>query len=436
MLTLTRVHAREVLDSRGNPTVEVELGTETHQESAIVPSGASTGSREALELRDGNPSRYLGKGVQKAVDHVNATIASRLVDQEIQGQHHLDEILIKLDGTENKAKFGANAILGVSLAYAKLAAVAADIPLYEHFSLLANKVETKRVLPIPLMNILNGGKHADNALDFQEFMIVPHGFSTFHEALQTGVEIFHTLKEILKSKGLATAIGDEGGFAPDVPSTKGALDLIVNAIEKAGYASGKQVGLALDVAASEFYDAKTKTYSSFKGAGEFAAASVQGMIDVYNDLLDAYPIVSIEDGLTEGDWYGWKMLFDLIGGRTQIVGDDLFVTNPALIAQGIKENCANSVLIKLNQIGTVSETLAAIEETMHNGWTAIVSHRSGESEDTSIADLAVGLGTGQIKTGSLCRTDRVAKYNQLLRIEERLAQKAVFAGKVNCPFSR
>ncbi|MEI6222542.1 MAG: phosphopyruvate hydratase [bacterium] len=430
MLSLTKVIGREVLDSRGNPTVEVELHSHESSASAIVPSGASTGSREALELRDGNEERYLGKGVLKAVEAVNSPIASHLIGQEIKGQQDLDSLLIELDGTANKGNLGANAILGVSLAYAKLAALESGIPLYQYFAFLSNKVPQKWTIPVPMMNILNGGKHADNSVDIQEFMVVPHGFTSFQEALRAGTEVFHTLKKILKSKGLSTAVGDEGGFAPQIESSKAVLDLLVQAIEKAGYKPGKEISLALDVAASELYDAQSKKYTSFKGTHEIKDFSEQQLIDYYQDLIGSYPIVSIEDGLSEGDWYGWKMMYDLIGGKVQLVGDDIFVTNPELVAQGIKESCANSVLIKLNQIGTVSETISAVETTMNNGWTAVISHRSGESEDTTIADLAVGLATGQIKTGAPCRSDRVAKYNQLLRIEERLVGKVGFGDGV------
>lgn len=430
MLKITHVLAREVLDSRGNPTVEVELSSHDLVGTALVPSGASTGSREALELRDQNPKRYAGKGVLKAVDNVNASIASRLIGQQIEGQQHLDNMLIEQDGTDNKSNLGANAILGVSLAYAHLAAQQAKIPLYQYFAFLANDVRTTWVLPIPHMNIMNGGKHADNTLDIQEFMIVPHGFTRFSEALQAGVEVFHTLKKLLQAKDLVTAVGDEGGFAPHIKETKQALDLLVTAIKKAGYQPRTQISLALDVAASELYDEKTRTYSSFKGSKEIQNFSEQHMIDFYDDLIQNYPIVSIEDGLAEADWYGWKMMLDLLGTKVQLVGDDIFVTNKDLIAQGIKENCANAVLIKLNQIGTVSETITAIEIAQTNNWQAVISHRSGETEDTSIADLAVGMNTGQIKAGSACRSERVAKYNQLLRIEDRLREKCSFGNDV------
>lgn len=426
MFKITKIFAREVLDSRGNPTVEVELFSSKLKASAIVPSGASTGSREALELRDNNPKRFLGKGVLKAVDNINSQIASRLLGQEIQGQQHLDNILKEIDNTKNKSHLGANAMLGVSLAYAKLAAQEAQIPLYKYFAFLANDVYQKWILPVPLMNVINGGKHADNPLDFQEFMIVPHGFQTFKTALRAGVEVYHVLKNFLKEKRLSTNVGDEGGFAPNLSSNKAVLDLLVKAIEKAGYKPGQEISLALDAAASEFYDPKTKKYQSFKNSPEIKSFSEQQMIELYQDLLNNYPIVSLEDGLAESDWHGWKMLYDLLGSKIQIVGDDIFVTNPELIAQRLKEPCANSVLIKLNQIGTVSETITAIEIALVNNWTAVISHRSGESEDTSIADLAVGMATGQIKTGAPCRTDRVAKYNQLLRIEDELKEKSTY----------
>jgi len=426
MTKITHVVAREVLDSRGNPTVEVELSSGSATARAIVPSGASTGTFEALELRDGNPERYNGKGVLKAVDNVNSILKSHMLDQTFQSQKQLDTMLLEVDGTENKSSLGANAILGVSLSFAHLAAKESGIPLFTYFALQSSIVKERYQLPVPQMNVVNGGKHADSGLDFQEFMIVPHGFSSFSDALRAGVEVFQALKGIFKRKGFFTAVGDEGGFAPQIQHNNEVFDLMMQAIEKAGYKPGKQISLALDVAASEFYNAETRRYSSFKGSPEIQGLTEQQMIDVYEDMIANYPIVSIEDGLAENDWYGWTMMQDLIGGKVQLVGDDIFVTNQDKVAQGIQQKCANAVLIKLNQIGTVTETIATIKMTQENGWNAVVSHRSGETEDTSIADLAVGLSTGQIKTGSLSRTDRVAKYNQLLRIEQQLAEKAVF----------
>jgi enolase len=426
MTKITQVIAREVLDSRGNPTIEVELSSEHATAIAIVPSGASTGTFEALELRDGNAERFNGKGVLKAVDNVNSILKSHLIGQTIQSQKQLDTLLLEADGTENKSSLGANALLGVSLCFSHLAAKELNIPLFAYFALQASTIKEHYQLPVPLMNVINGGRHADSGLDFQEFMIVPHGFSSFSDALRSGVEVFHALKGLLKNKGYFIAVGDEGGFAPQIQHNNEVLDLMMQAIEKAGYKPGEQISLALDVAASEFYDAQARKYTSFKGSPEIQGLSEQQMIDLYEDMLANYPVVSIEDGLAESDWYGWSMMQDLIGGKVQLVGDDIFVTNPDKVAQGIQQKCANAVLIKLNQIGTVSETVSTIKMTQENGWNAVVSHRSGETEDTSIADLAVGLSTGQIKTGSLSRTDRVAKYNQLLRIEQRLADKAIF----------
>ena len=428
MFDIEFVFGREVLDSRGNPTVEAEVilsGGAVGR--AIVPSGASTGSREALELRDGDPNRFLGKGVSTAVDHVNGVLAETVEGLDARDQLGIDQAMIEADGTDNKGAVGANAILAVSLSVAHAAAEASGLPLYQYFGGCG-----ARDLPVPMMNIVNGGAHADNSVDFQEFMVMPVGFGTFSEALRAGVEIFHTLKKVLGGRGLATAVGDEGGFAPNLDSNRAALELIMEAIEKAGYEPGAEVGLALDVAASEFF-----ADGSYNLTGEGRTGlTADDLIAVYQEMVDAFPIVSIEDGLAEGDWDGWKRLTDALGDRIQLVGDDLLVTNPKIINEAIDKGIANSVLIKLNQIGTLTETIDAIQMTQMAGYTAVVSHRSGETEDTTIADLAVGLNTGQIKTGSASRTDRIAKYNRLLRIEEELEDAGRFRGAAVLPRRR
>lgn len=415
------VVAREVLDSRGNPTVEVEIFLEDgSMGSAIVPSGASTGAFEAVELRDGDKGRYLGKGVQQAVDNVNDVIAEEILGWNIFDQVGLDNLLIELDGTHNKGKLGANAILGVSLAAAHAAANSLGLPLFQYIGGVNGKL-----LPVPMMNILNGGEHADNNVDIQEFMVMPVGAATFREGLRMGAEIFHSLKGVLKGKGMNTAVGDEGGFAPNLSSNEEAIEVIVEAIKNAGYAPGKDVKIALDVAASEMYDKETKTYNF---AGEGVKRTAEEMVEFYEMLTSKHPVISIEDGLDEDDWEGWKLLTDRLGKKVQLVGDDLFVTNTERLSKGIDLGVANSILIKVNQIGTLTETLDAIEMAKKAGYTAIVSHRSGESEDVTIADLVVGINAGQIKTGAPSRTDRVAKYNQLLRLEEILGGGAQFAG--------
>ena len=416
------IYAREVLDSRGNPTVEVEVLTESGAKGrAMVPSGASTGEYEAVELRDGDKGRYLGKGVQKAVRHVNEIIAPELVGFDVMDQVGMDMAMITLDGTENKGKLGANAILGVSMAVAHAAADYLGIPLYAYLGGF-----NSRTLPTPMMNILNGGEHADNNVDIQEFMIMPVGAPTFKEALRTGAEIFHSLKAVLKAKGYNTAVGDEGGFAPNLKSNEEALSTIIEAIEKAGYKPGEEVMLAMDVAASEIYDETTKKYKLAAEGKELTSAE---MVDFFEDLVNKYPIISIEDALDENDWEGHKMLTDRIGNRVQLVGDDLFVTNTKKLSEGIAKGVGNAILIKVNQIGTLTETFEAIEMAKRAGYTAVVSHRSGETEDATIADIAVATNAGQIKTGAPSRTDRVAKYNQLLRIEDELADTAKYAGK-------
>ena len=418
MSIIVDVFGREVLDSRGNPTVEATVVLESGAVgSAIVPSGASTGVNEALELRDGDKKRFLGKGVLKAVENINTKIADLLIGEESEDQVRIDRIMIEADGTENKSKFGANAILAVSLAVARATAVEKEISLFRYLGGCNAKV-----LPVPLMNVINGGAHADNDLDFQEFMIVPVCGGSFKEALRAGVETFHVLKSVLKEKGYSTNVGDEGGFAPALKSTKEALDLLLLAIEKAGYTPGEDIFLALDAASSEFYE-------NGKYRFEGRELTSEDMIILYEEIVGTYPVVSIEDGLAENDWEGWKNLTATLGNKVQLVGDDLFTTNPKIILEGIKNNVANSVLIKLNQIGTLTETLDAIELAKSNNYTAVISHRSGESEDTFIADLAVATNAGQIKTGSASRTDRIAKYNQLLRIEEELGKDAVFKGK-------
>ncbi|NDC82073.1 phosphopyruvate hydratase [bacterium] len=419
MSTISDIYARQVLDSRGNPTVEVEVFTESGASgSAIVPSGASTGSREALELRDGDTTQYLGKGVTTAVTNVNEIIAPELIGLDVTDQLYIDETMISLDGTESKSKLGANALLGVSMAVARAAADHVGLPLYSYIG-----GPLSRTLPVPMMNILNGGQHADNNVDFQEFMIMPTGADTFSDALRMGAEIFHTLKKVLQSKGLSTSVGDEGGFAPSLSNNEEAIQLILTAVEKAGYRPGEDIHIALDVASSEFF--KNGAYHL---EGEGITQSSDQLIDYYSRLCSKYPIISIEDGLAESDWDGWKSLTQTLGNRVQLVGDDLFVTNTSILSDGINKNIANSILIKVNQIGTITETLAAIEMAKKAQYTAVISHRSGESEDTFIADLAVGTNAGQIKTGSLCRTDRIAKYNQLLRIEDMLDSSAVFPG--------
>ncbi len=420
MTGIEHIHAREILDSRGNPTVEVDVYLEDGTVGrAAVPSGASTGAREALEMRDEDSSRYLGKGVLKAVENVNDKIAPELLDMDAVDQVGIDEMMIDLDGTETKSVLGANAILGVSMACAHAAAKSLGLPLYRYLGGVH-----VRTLPVPMMNILNGGKHADNNVDLQEFMAMPVGASSWAEALRWGAEVFHALKSVLKARGYNTAVGDEGGFAPNLKTNEEALEVIVEAIQKAGYTPGEQVAIALDPASSEMW--KDGNYDFWKSGFQKTPAE---MVDFYADLVEKYPIVSIEDGMAEEDWDGWKLMTDRLGGKIQIVGDDLFVTNTKILAEGIRKGVANSILIKVNQIGTLTETLAAIEMAKRAGYTAVVSHRSGETEDVTIADIVVATNAGQIKTGAPSRTDRVAKYNQLLRIEEELGDTAVFAGR-------
>jgi enolase len=421
MTMIIDVHGRQVLDSRGNPTVEAEVRLESGAEGrAIVPSGASTGTREAVELRDGDPKAFLGKGVLKAVRNVNKVIAPKVLGLDATEQSYLDGILIGLDGTENKGKLGANAILAVSLAAARAAAEASGLPLYQYLGGVGG-----RTLPVPMMNILNGGSHADNNVDIQEFMVMPVGAKSFSEALRMGAETFHHLKKVLKGKGLNTNVGDEGGFAPLLSSNAEAIEVILEAITKAGYKPGKEIGIALDAAASEFGEKGKYLFRKSDGSKKDA----EGMVRFYEDLCRQYPVLSIEDGFSEDDWEGWKLFTGEMGKKIQIVGDDVFVTNPKILRKGIETRAANSVLIKLNQIGTLTETVDAVEMAKRAGWTAVVSHRSGETEDSTIADLVVGLNTGQIKTGSASRTDRMAKYNQLLRIEEELGSAARFEGR-------
>jgi enolase len=423
MPIITDVYAREVIDSRGNPTVEVEVLTESGAFGrALVPSGASTGEYEAVELRDADDTRYMGKGVEKALENVNEVIAVELIEGEfsVLEQVSIDKMMIALDGTGNKAKLGANAILGVSIAVAKAAAEFLGQPLYKYLGGF-NAVQ----LPVPMMNIINGGEHADNNVDIQEFMIMPVGAESFKEGLRMGAEIFHNLKKVLSEKGLNTAVGDEGGFAPDLGSNEEALSTIIEAIEKAGYEPGTEVRLAMDAASSEFYDTEKGVYVL---SGEGKTFTSQEMVDWYADMVDKYPIISIEDGLDENDWDGHKLLTDRLGDRVQLVGDDLFVTNTEKLARGIEEGVGNSILIKVNQIGTLTETFAAIEMAKRAGYTSVISHRSGETEDTTIADIAVAVNAGQIKTGAPSRTDRVAKYNQLLRIEDELYETAKYDG--------
>jgi enolase len=427
MFLIQEIVAREVLDSRGNPTVEVDCALEGGAVgTAQVPSGASTGSREALELRDGG-ARYLGKGVLTTVDFIYDEIAPELEEMDARDQALIDRAMIDLDGTPNKARLGANGMLAVSLAVAKAAAAEAGLPLYSY---LGGPGAT--VMPVPMLNVLNGGAHADNAMDIQEFMIVPIGFSRFSEALRAGVEVYHTLKSVLKAKKLVTAVGDEGGFAPHLASNREALDLLMIAIEKAGYQPGTQIALALDVAASEFAEEGAPGRYSLAGEGK-RGLSASDLISLYREWVGAYPLVSIEDGLAEGDWEGWKELTRALGSKVQLVGDDLFVTNPEILARGISEGLANAMLVKVNQIGTLSETLTAVDLAKSRGYANIISHRSGETEDTTIADLAVATRAGQIKTGAPCRSDRVAKYNRLLRIEEELDEVATYPGAAAFP---
>jgi enolase len=424
MYTIEEIVAREILDSRGNPTLEVDCLLESGAVgTAAVPSGASTGSREALELRDGD-ERFGGKGVQRAVENVEEAIAPELEGMDARDQALIDATMIELDGTPTKSKLGANAILGCSLAIAKAAAANAELPLYAYLG-----GPGAVVLPVPLLNVLNGGAHADNSVDIQEFMLVPLGFESFSEALRAGVETYHALKGVLKKRGLATAVGDEGGFAPNLASNREALDLLVEGIRLAGYEPGREIALALDVAASELGAAGADGVFTYALAGEGRTGiSSEDLVALYREWIDAYPLVSIEDGLAEGDWRGWKRLTAELGGRVQLVGDDIFVTNPEIIRRGIDEGVSNALLVKLNQIGTLSETLAAVDLAKRSGWANVISHRSGETEDTTIADLAVATRAGQIKTGAPCRSDRVAKYNRLLRIEEELGEAAVYPG--------
>ncbi len=420
MSKITKVHAREVMDSRGNPTVEVEVLTENNAFGrAIVPSGASTGEHEAVELRDGDKLRYLGKGVLQAVKNVNDIIAPKVEGLDVFAIEEIDQVMLELDGTPNKGKLGANAILGVSLAAAHAAADEKGISLFKYLG-------GGNILPTPMMNIINGGSHADNNVDFQEFMIMPVGAKSFREALRMGAEVFHNLAKVLKEKGYSTSVGDEGGFAPNLKSNEEALSTIIEAINKAGYKPGEDVCLAMDVASSEFYNKEKNVYVLAGEAGK--ELSSKQLSDFYANLVEKYPIISIEDGLDENDWEGWAYLTQTLGQKIQLVGDDLFVTNAEILARGIKENVANSVLVKVNQIGSLSETLKTIKMANDAGYTTVISHRSGETEDTTIADLAVALNAGQIKTGSLSRTDRIAKYNQLLRIEEELGDNAVYNG--------
>lgn len=422
MSIITDVIAREVLDSRGNPTVEVEIYTDSGAFGrAIVPSGASTGEHEAHELRDGDSSRYEGKGVEQAVEHVNGEIAEALWGYDVRDQLSIDKELIDLDGTPNKSRLGANAILGASMACARAAADYLDLPLYHYLGGFNSKL-----LPTPMMNILNGGSHADNNIDFQEFMIMPVGAESFKEAVRMGAEVFHALKRVLKEKGLNTSVGDEGGFAPDLSSNEEALEMIVKAIESAGYKPGEDIKLAIDVAASEFFDKEKGVYNL---SSENRTLKAEELVSLYEELVEKYPIISIEDGLDENDWDGFKLMTEKLGDKIQIVGDDLFVTNTEKLQKGIQKGIANSILIKVNQIGTLTETFDAIEMAKKAGYTSVISHRSGETEDTIIADIAVATNAGQIKTGSLSRTDRVAKYNQLLRIEDQLGDIAQYKGQ-------
>jgi len=423
MSTIVDVKAREILDSRGNPTIEVEVTTEIGLTGrAAVPSGASTGKYEAVELRDGDVDRFLGKGVLKACENVDDIIRDELIGVNVFDQRYIDNLMLELDGTDNKSKLGANAILGVSLAAAKAAAKEAGQSLYRYVGGV-----NAHIMPVPMMNILNGGSHADNSIDFQEFMVMPVGAETFSEGLRMGVEIFHNLKKVLKDKGHSTNVGDEGGFAPNLSSNVEAIETVLQAIEKAGFQPGEDVMIAMDAAASEFYLAEEKVYHFHQSTGDKLSSS--DMVAYWKDWCSKYPILSIEDGLDEDDWAGWRQLVDAVGNRVQLVGDDLFVTNVTRLQRGIDEGAANSILIKVNQIGTLSETIDAVNLATRHGYTCVMSHRSGETEDTTIADLAVALNTGQIKTGSASRSDRVAKYNRLLRIEEELLDSAVYPGK-------
>jgi len=420
MTAISKIHAREIIDSRGNPTLEAEVTLASGEMGrAAVPSGASTGEREALELRDGDKSRYLGKGVTKAVANVNGELADAIKGMDVTAQEDIDEAMLKLDGTENKDRLGANALLAVSMACAHTAAISKKQMLFEYLG-----GDNAVTLPVPMMNIINGGSHADNSVDLQEFMVMPVGAASFSEALRCGAEIFHTLKKVLSSKGMNTAVGDEGGFAPDLPSNEAAIEAILEAIDKAGFTAGKDVFLALDAASSEFCE--NGVYDLASENRKFNSAE---FTDYLADWVDRYPIISIEDGMDENDWDGWKLLTEKTGDKVQLVGDDLFVTNPKILAQGIERSIANSVLIKVNQIGTLTETLRTIDMAHKAGYTTVTSHRSGETEDTTIADLSVATNAGQIKTGSLSRSDRIAKYNQLLRIEEKLGSRAIYAGK-------
>ena len=422
MSLIEHIHARQILDSRGNPTVEVDIITSNgYLGRAAVPSGASTGVHEAVELRDGDKGRFMGKGVSKAVENVNGVLAQELVGSSVFEQALIDQTMINLDGTENKSNLGANAILGVSLAVAKAAAQEVGQSLFRYVGGV-----NARTLPVPMMNILNGGSHADNSIDFQEFMIMPTSAPSFSEALRMGTEVFHNLKNVLSSQGLSTNVGDEGGFAPNITSNEGAIEIVLQAIEKAGYRPGEDISIAMDAASSEFYDLDSKTYHFKKSSGD--KLSSQEMAQYWKEWVDKYPILSIEDGMHEDDWSGWKVHTDLVGDKVQLVGDDLFVTNVKRLGRGIKEGIANSILIKVNQIGTLTETIDAVNLATRNSYTSVMSHRSGETEDNTIADLAVALNTGQIKTGSASRSDRMAKYNQLLRIEEELGDTGYFPG--------
>lgn len=422
MSTIVDVHARQILDSRGNPTVEVEVTTEDgYFGRAAVPSGASTGKHEAVELRDNDKSQYLGKSVNKAVSNVIEEIADELIGLDATDQVYIDKLLIELDGTENKGKLGANAILGVSMAVAKAAAEACGQPLYRYIGGV-----NATTLPVPMMNILNGGSHADNSIDFQEFMIMPIGAPTFSEAIRWGAEVFHNLKTVLKKNGYSTNVGDEGGFAPNIKSNEEAIEIVLKSIEVAGYRPGEDIVIAMDAAASEFYNEEEKVYHFHKSSGDKLTSSE--MVGYWKSWVDKYPIVSIEDGLAEDDWDTWVEMTKVLGSRLQIVGDDFFVTNTKRLKEGIARNAANSILIKVNQIGSLTETIQAVDLATRNAYTSVMSHRSGETEDTTIADLAVALNTGQIKTGSMSRSDRIAKYNQLLRIEEELAEAAIYPG--------
>lgn len=423
MSRIEKIHARQILDSRGNPTVEVDVITEDGiLGRAAVPSGASTGVHEAVELRDGDKTKFMGKSVYKAVDHVNNELAKAIEGYEVTDQNAIDAKMIELDGTKNKGNFGANAILGVSLACAKAGAIYTDQPLYRYIGGVS-----ANTLPIPMMNILNGGSHADNSVDFQEFMIMPVGATSFHQAIQMGSEIFHNLKNVLKAAGYSTNVGDEGGFAPNLKSNDEGIEVILKAIEKAGYRPGEDVFIALDAASSEYYMPEEKVYHLHKSTGE--KLNAKDMVEFWNNWVKKYPIISIEDGMAEDDWDGWKLMTDTMGNKIQLVGDDLFVTNVERLKMGVDKNVANSILVKVNQIGSLTETIAAVNLAYRNQYTAVMSHRSGETEDTTIADLAVALNTGEIKTGSASRTDRICKYNQLMRIEEELGDMAYYPGK-------